>query len=507
MASEPQFEPQLKLHPQSWMFALVSYVRQLIVPLAAIAIFGAQDDTVLWSLIAIVPLLAAALWQQRIYRYGFGPRGLVIQEGLFFRNVRQIEYPRIENIDVERGLLHRLCGVAQVSIATSTGGKAEASIRVLSLEAVQEMRERIFTQARAPQEQQAVQTESVLLQLPPAELIRYGLIDNRGMIIVAAAAGVAYQSGFAELLRTNTDSWLHSRQLVEFATLGIAMQAAFAVAAVLGVIALLRLLSVTLALVTLFDFTLTRHGQDLRIRHGLFTRLSLTLRVKRIQAVHRSETLLHRWLGRVSLRVDLAGDSGADRENKQQPQSRTRWLAPICTTTQAQALMAAALPEIDLTVEPDWQPLAPRAGVRVFRQTIYVWTALALAAFVATKLTPHLAGFANGWALLAALAGLPLAWVRSHIYVTHTRWALTPGAILFRYGWLTRRLIVAPRQRVQSVTLSASPFDRRYGMAAVFVDTAGAGTLHDRIRIPMLSQLIAEQLMAALYALPPREIS
>ncbi len=506
MASEPQFEPPLKLHPLSWVFALVTYVRQLIVPLAAIAIFGAKDDTALWGLIAIVPLLIAALWQQWIYRYGFGPRGLVIREGLFFRNVRQIEYPRIENIDIERGLLHRLFGVAQVSIATSTGGKAEASIRVLGLPAVQEMRERIFMQAQTAPEPPAVEAGEALLHLPPTELVRYGLIDNRGMIIVAAIAGVVYQSGFIELLRVNIDNWLHSRQLAEFAALGIAMQAAFTLAALLGVVASLRLLSVALALVTLFDFTLTRHGQDLRIRHGLFTRLSLTLRVKRIQAVHRNETLLHRWFGRVSLRADLAGDGSADREGKRQSQSRTRWLAPICTATQAQALMAAALPEIDLSIEPDWQPLAPRAGVRVFRQTVYVWAVLMLPAFVATQLTPQLTGFASGWVLLAALAGLPLAWARSHIYVTHTRWALTPGAILFRYGWLTRRLIVAPRQRIQSVTLSASPFDRRYAMAAIFVDTAGAGALRDRIRIPMLSRPAAEQLMAALYALPPREM-
>lgn len=507
MASEPQFEPRLKLHPLSWLFALVTYVRQLIVPLGAVVIFGARDDTALWGLIAIVPLLAAALWQQWIYRYGFGPRGLVIQEGLLFRNVRQIEYPRIENIDVERGLLHRLFGVAQVSIATSTGGKAEASIRVLSLEAVQEMRERIFKRAQTSQEQQAAQTEPMLLQLPPSELVRYGLIDNRGMIIVAAIAGVIYQSGFAALLRTHIDNWLHSRQLAEFAALGLAMQTAFAAAALLTMIVSLRLLSVALALVTLFDFTLTQHGQDLRIRHGLLTRLALTLRVKRIQAVHRNETLLHRWFGRVSLRVDLAGDSGIDRQGKQQSQSRTRWLAPICTTEQAQVLMAAALPEIDLSVEPDWQPLAPRAGIRLFKQTIYVWTVLTLAAFAAAELIPRLVGFDSGWVLLAALAGPPLAWARSHIYVTYTRWALTPGAILFRYGWLTRRLIVAPRRRVQSVTLSASPFDRRYAMAAVFVDTAGAGTLHDRIRIRMLPKPVAEQLVAALYALPPQGIS
>src|SRR5690606_39091061 len=108
--------------------------------------------------------------------------------------------------------------------ATSTGGKAEASIRVLSLVAVQEMRERIFTQARTPQELQAVETGPALLHLPPSELVRYGFIDNRGMIIVAALAGVVYQSGFVELLRAHLDDWLDSRQLAEFAALGFAMQ-------------------------------------------------------------------------------------------------------------------------------------------------------------------------------------------------------------------------------------------------------------------------------------------
>ena len=128
MESEADFQPRQRLHPLSWLFSLTAYIKQLIVPLAAFLIFGARDDAAVWGAIALVPLLIGALWQQWIYRYGFGPRGLVIQEGLFFRNVRQIEYARIENIDIERGVLHRLFGVAQVSIATSTGGKAEAPV-------------------------------------------------------------------------------------------------------------------------------------------------------------------------------------------------------------------------------------------------------------------------------------------------------------------------------------------------------------------------------------------
>lgn len=501
MASEVDFQPQQRLHPLSWLFSLTAYIRQLIVPLAAFLIFGARDNAAAWGAIAIVPLLIGALWQQWIYRYGFGPRGLVIQDGLFFRNIRQIEYPRIENIDIERGVLHRLLGVAQVSIATSTGGKAEASIRVLSLAAVQEMRERVFAKAKTSPHAEAAAVP--LLRLPAQELIRYGLIDNRGMIVVAAIGGLLYQSASGELVERITDTWLHSSQMQEFTGLGIAIQVGLAIAGLFGILLSLRLFSIAIALITLFDFTLTRHEQDFRIRHGLLTRVALTLRIRRIQSVHQTESLLHRLFDRVSLRADLAGDMHASEEGRQQSQVRTRWLAPVCTKQQAQTLIAAALPDIDLTHEPDWQPLAPRARIRLFRQTLYFWIVLTLLISLALHLLPATAvSVSSNWMLLFLLAGVPLAWARSHIYVKHTRWALTPDAILFQHGWLTRRWIIAPRNRVQSVAFSTSPFDRHYAMAAVSVDTAGASAAGGHLRIAMLPRDVAQQLTTALYRSP-----
>lgn len=501
MASETDFQPRQRLHPLSWLFSLTAFIRQLIIPLAAFLIFGARDNAAAWGAVVLVPLLIGALWQQWIYRYGFGPRGLVIQDGLFFRNVRQIEYPRIENIDIERGVLHRLLGVAQVSIATSTGGKAEASIRVLSLAAVQEMRERVFEKTHAsPRAEAAEATEAPLLHLPAQELIRSGLIDNRGMIVVAAVGGLLYQAGSDELIKRIADTWLHSSQLQEFTGLGIAMQVGLAVAGLLGILLSLRLFSIAFALITLFDFTLTRHEQDFRIRHGLLTRVALTLRIRRIQSVHQTESLLHRLFDRVSLRADLAGDTRSGQEGRQQARVRTRWLAPVCTKQQAWMLIAAALPDIDLSHEPDWQPLAPLARMRLFRQTLYFWIALTALITLALYLVPATAvGFSGNWMLLFLLAGVPLAWARSYLYVRHTRWALTPDAILFQYGWLTRELIVAPRNRVQSVMFSASPFDRRHGMAVVSVDTAGASAMRDHIRIALLEKAVAQRLAAALY--------
>jgi putative membrane protein len=494
VASDADFQPTRRLHGMSWLFGLSVAIKQMVLPLIALLFFGTRDDDQGPFRPYIVPvilvgLLIRALWQQWTYRYGFGPHGLVIREGLIFRNVRQIEYARIENIDTERGVLHRLFGVAEVRVQTSTGGKPEALISVLDLEAVQAMRERVFVESKPGEPAVAATEETTLLHLPSGELIRYGLIDNRGMIVVAAGLGLLHETGLLTLDKGWFESLLQSSSAAGLVALGWVMQIALGALAVVSAIVAVRILSVVLALVTFHDFRLTRQNGDLRARYGLFTRIALTLRTRRIQAVHQTESLLHRWLDRVTLNVDLAGDSGGG-DQPDTNKSRARWLAPVCLASAAPALIAAALPSIDLTDEPDWQPLAPRARGRIFRRSAVVAVLI---------LTGPAIWYLREGAIVVVLSCIPLAWMHAHLYTKHTRWALAKDAVMFRSGWLTRRLTIVPRDRVQALSIDASPFDRRSQMANIYVDTAGGSAMRGGIRIRYLAADVAEGLATALY--------
>src|SRR5690606_18377197 len=116
-----------------------------------------------------------------------------------------------------------------------------------------------------------------------------------------------------------------------------------------------RLLSVVIALVTLHGFVLTRRGEDLHTRFGLLTRVSLTLRRRRVQAAHQTATLLHRLFKRVSLRVERAGGTspGSGQESPGQTTQRELWLAPLCKPEEAERLIRAALPHVRLD-ELEW---------------------------------------------------------------------------------------------------------------------------------------------------------
>lgn len=483
-----EFDPQERLHPFSWLFAVVGFIRQFLIPLLVAAVFGSRDGMPGWLAWAIVPMIGAAVLRQLNYRYGFAPDGLVIRDGIFFRNVRQIDYRRIENVDTQRNPLHRLLGVAEVRIETSTGGKPEAQIEVLSLAAAQALREHL-AEMRAESDAPLSETpqEVPLLHLPPAELVRFGLIDNRGLIVLAGLFGLAQQSGMLEFWGALLQAYLTPEQVNAFIARGWLLQSAVAFATFLLALILVRLFSIALAFATLYDFTLTRMGNDLRARYGLLTRVSLTIRAPRIQAIHRTETLLHRWFKRVSLRVDLAGD-GAISENQQEGAQKVRWLAPLITREHALQLANMALPDIDLLSETHWQPLAARARARVFRQSFAIWMLIVSVAALLLR---------DARVLMVLAPGMMISWWYATNYTRFTRWALKKDVLLFREGWLKRTLVIVPRNRVQCALYETSPFDRRHRMARVIIDTAGGG--RDTVRVPYLDAHVAAELARALY--------
>ena len=75
-----------------------------------------------------------------------------------------------------------------------------------------------------------------------------------------------------------------------------------------------------------------------------------------------------------------------------------------------------------------------------------------------------------------------------------------------REGWLDKRWRFAEVRKLQSLSLSQSPFDRRHGMASVHMDTAGANPFEPPLRIRYLpedeARALRDRLAAAMDARP-----
>jgi putative membrane protein len=234
----------------------------------------------------------------------------------------------------------------------------------------------------------------------------------------------------------------------------------------------------------------------------MFTRVSSLIPVHRIQLLTVSASVLHRWLGRSSIDLETAGASEAGSDLSEQlaasgAKMQRQWLAPIVPTTRAYELLREVMPEIDVeTVE--WKPIEPRAVRRILRK-VGIVVGLTTIGFTAMLFSPSIP--VNGLqGLWIPVVVMPVAYLFAREWVRRAGYALTDDAVFYRSGWLTRKISVVRFDKMQTVALRESPFDRRNRMASVAVDTAGGGTIGHRIDIPYLDIDVAKAMLSRLYA-------
>lgn len=483
-----------RLHPWSILFLLAAQVKQFAVPVVIALVVGSRSRETAWQLYALPLLIPYAFFvviRYRTFTYTFGDDELVIRSGLLFKNERHVPYSRIQNLDAVQNAMHRLLGVVDVRVDTGSSAEADATLSVVSWPAYEEMRRRVLDERSIARGAAAAgrSVDQTLLALQPRDLAVLGLIENRAAVLVAAVFGLLWESGMLERVVRAVGLDVAGRGVLRRLFVSIFRQGTVSVddalgagAAIVGLLIVLRILSVIWAIVRLYGFRLTLAGADLRTEYGLITRVSATVPLHRIQTLTVRRGLIHRWFDRTSVKVESAGGQSAGDVPGAQGRRRES-LAPIVKESELPALLRTVLPDLDLG-EPVWHGPAPGAfGREVRARLVLALIGALLLAFVL-----------RWWAVAALGIFVAWGWVSARIYTAHLGWALIDGAVLFRTGWIRRHMTAARFSKVQAVMMTESPFDRRHRMASVRVDTAGAGPASHRVHIPYLRVETAAQL-------------
>ncbi|AKC86867.1 PH domain-containing protein [Pseudoxanthomonas suwonensis] len=485
-----------RLHRWSWLFVLLQQLRQFILPLIVLVFAGRRSgpggDFAEWApLVGVGVLVVVSVLQYFTYRYRVGSDGITIRSGLLQRSQREIPFARIHNVGVHQSLLHRAFNVAEVRLESAGGQKPEAQMRVLGLDEALAL-ERLVRHrgtATAPADGSdgaaTARTDDeshTLLAMSTAEIVRLGLVSNRGMIVFAAAFGLLWQLFPDERLiaRLAEDSFRQAAGYADDLHLGWLGIASAAMLVVSVFVFLLRLLSVALALAQYHGFRLSETQRRLTVERGLFARIRTSVAPRRIQAWFLQETLLHRWFGRRSLRIDTA-TGGPENDPR-----KLRELAPIATPDACDALAAHLLPGATWP-PPQWRPLPRRAWWRLFAGSV-PWNLL-LAAVLAWQL--------GAWALLVLL-WLPWSAYAAWRQAGRIGYAVDARLVAVRGGWWSRWWRFAEVDKLQALRLQRSPLDRWLGTASLWLDTAGAGAMSPPLRIRFLPEHEARALYAQL---------
>ncbi|MGI9516190.1 MAG: PH domain-containing protein [Pirellulaceae bacterium] len=488
------------LHPSSLIFELLSHFRELAIPIV-IAIFSAAQGSLFglyFALIFFIPAVMYSVFRYFTLRYSIHDGELVVRQGLIFRRVRTVPLDRIQNVDLVQNVLHRLFKVAEVRIETASGSEAEATLRVLSMKNVARLRDEIFRDdphpvvntatVDPPDEQVASVSRSpvgvTLLEIPSSWLLKAGLASNRGMLIIGILGGLYFQ--FDDQI--NLD-WKQIRKFlptIEANIIGFLMITGMVLAALL----VLRLVGIVWFLLRFYGYRLALHGEDLRISCGLFTKISATVPRQRIQFISIHRPLFMRWMKLASIRIETAGGGSSFEENAKTTVSR-RWFVPVVPEDYVSELLGFLRPGLgwdELAV--DWKPLAARTGQRLMRLAFIQAVILAGIGIAITR--PW------GWAVSLAALPLLLWWARKKSRAM--RYARTDQQVIYRSGVLNRKTSLTFFDKVQVLAVNQSPFDRRWQMACLSVDTAASGPAEHRIEVPYLDQDFARDEYEAITA-------
>ncbi|WP_091652465.1 PH domain-containing protein [Micromonospora pallida] len=364
-------------------------------------------------------VLAVVSW----YNTGYHVVGreLRVYEGLVWRRTRAIPLERLQAVEVVRPLLAQLTGLAELRLEVVGGGKTEAPLAFLSVADATALRTRLLDLAgRAPTgaPEPATTTGTGTTGTGTTAAVPSGRplhsVGNRDLLVSQLLTPQAFMLpvgvAFVVVQFLSEDSWSF-------------IAVASTVTAMAGV-----LLQPIRRVLDDWNFRLDRDSDRLRIRNGLLETRAQTVPINRVQAVGVTWPLLWRTKGWLRLRLEVAGYSAAEPDDRNRPDR----LLPVGDLATGEMITAEVLPGVAVSALP---LTAPPPQARWLRPL-------------------------SSRALGAGLADRVFA-VRS--------------------GLLTRQLAIVPYARIQSVRVVQGPVQRRLGLATVHADTAGgagAAALH-----------------------------
>jgi membrane protein YdbS with pleckstrin-like domain len=128
-----------KLHPGArWTFRIRAYLGLIVLVFllgtfgipAAVAIFSILNSTALTAIMVFISIIfyigiiiiIGEIYARMTYNrwfYEFSDHGLKLERGIIWKRYSNVPYERIQNVDVQRGILARILGFSTVIIQTA----------------------------------------------------------------------------------------------------------------------------------------------------------------------------------------------------------------------------------------------------------------------------------------------------------------------------------------------------------------------------------------------------
>lgn len=478
-----------KLH---WITALIESlktVKEAIIPLV-ILIFAnglnRNPGTGLWYVdylsflifaVLIISLLITGIIKWKRFEYWFEDDELRIESGLFVKKKRYIPFERIQSLDYTEGILHRPLKLVKVKVETAGGasGKAEAELTAITREAARQVEEALD---EAKRRKKGVQLEEGLMEEMIEEVPKTNAIfkmSTKELLILATTSGrvgfifsgvAIFLSQFAELIPFE---WMYNEffSIIKFGLLIIS------IIVFIGLF-IVWLVSVGMAFLSYYQFTVLLDEADLMITRGLLEKKRMTVPLNRVQSVRVIQNPLKQLFGYATVVIDSAGGSGAEMAKIN--------LFPLVKKDKVQQLLTDIFPELNVN-EPTKK--LPNRGRRFYYRVDFLWM---------VPVIGLLTYFFFPYGLFAILI-VPVIVLFGLWQHRSAAFQISGNQLTLRYRTVSLQTTYLLKKRIQSMEMKQNYFHRRKKVATIGA-TVKSGAAHYNPQVHHMEQRDAEAILA-----------
>lgn len=424
-------------------------------------------------IVMAVSLLSAALSIAAYYKFQYYIQGneIIINKGILKKINLNVPFDRIQAINTNQSLIHRIFNVASIEIDTAGSKNSEIKIDAINFETAEALKTYILSEKEKITKEVGVEHEAseikfeekTLLQLGIPALLKVGFSQNHLQSFLIIAFFFLGLTQYADIL-------LDKKEFsdIEDNIASIFQSFVFIIIPIMLVATLL--LSLFRTVLKYYNLIFQETSKGYRLISGLFTRNEKQASLQKIQLVGWHTNPLKKLFGMFQLNLSQAFSSSMVRRQTMQ--------IPGIYPEQLERVCSSYFPnnKEDYVIHP----VSARLMIRTFS-----FISVFLGAMILVKVSNLIPEFSWSIIILACIGGI------IYTYFSWKKWEvkINSKGLLLRRGFIRTSYLLLKWEKIQGLRSRQSIFQKRRSLSDLHIFTA-AGV----VKIPYLKAEIIEDL-------------
>ncbi|WP_436855775.1 PH domain-containing protein [Staphylococcus caeli] len=322
------YSPQ-KLHPISYVTGIIEAIKQNIVLIIIFFVFNIRDFDftniyayIFPGIITLIFLFSFITQVLKVYNtsYWIENDHFILATGIFTKERKELNIRRIQTLDTSQGIVNQIVGGVKLQIKTPSDGleldtvsknqsdfiqktikEKQSELSVEYSQANNQSDIHLENQSEASDTATNIQSESQAVSL-----YKLNFKELLLMALTSGAIGVAFATlspiigGLSDVIPWHwfTDEFSQISQAISVIVL-LTISAIVLISYIVGTL---------IVIIRNFNYTVTKNGNQLNIKYGLFNVKSITVPTNRVQAVVEKQSFLRKIFGYTSLHFVITSD-------------------------------------------------------------------------------------------------------------------------------------------------------------------------------------------------------